>query len=456
MSSLSPNRAHTLRDAYRICTTKPLVGEDIDRYYVDLSAVRSTKTIRNITANLQLLEAGEFCTLLFTGHRGCGKSTELRRIQKRLESEYYIVYLEADIELDINDAQYTDLYLLIIKKIADELYKVGAKFDSQLLNGFESWFKEITKETEKSVEQGIGLQVDVEAGFKIPFISKLLSKLLAQIKGSQKQKQIIRQTLQKDISRLQADINLLLDDAFKKLQQKAPQYKKGFLIILDNLDRIPSNIGNHLGKHFFFDYVFQLKGLHINAIYTAPMSVVYSNENLSTAFDEINIIPMVNIYQFELDKYDLKYDENQLKVLVNLVERRVDIDAVFASRTQLLDLVKASGGHVRQLMQMTARACLTAFGSEHSQVMAEDVTYAINEEQFNFERINLDQYYAVLAKVCRTKNINKDEIGQLLLFNLSVLEYNGDNRWNYINPVLKSSSLFQEALYNEQQGSENS
>ena len=146
MSSLSPNRANNLRDAYRICTPEPLVGEDIERYYVDLSAVRSTRTIQNITANLQLLDPGEYCTLLFTGHRGCGKSTELRRIQKQLELEYYIVYLEADVELDINDAEYTDLYLLIVKKIADELYKIGAKFDRGLLNSFESWFKEITKE----------------------------------------------------------------------------------------------------------------------------------------------------------------------------------------------------------------------------------------------------------------------------------------------------------------------
>lgn len=37
----------------------------------------------------------------------------------------------------------------------------------------------------------------------------------------------------------------------------------------------------------------------------------------------------------------------------------------------------------------------------------------------------------------------------------SVLEYNGVNRWNYINPVLKLSFLFQEALQNEQQQSGN-
>ena len=452
MNSLAPDRATTLRDAYRICTPEPLIGADIDHYYVDLSSVRNTETIQNITTKLEFLEPTEFCTILFTGHRGCGKSTELRRIQKRLESEYYIVYLEVNVELDINDAEYTDIYLLIIKKVADELYKIGAKFDSKLLKSFESWFKEITKETEETVEKGISLQASAEAGFQIPFISKLLAKLLAQIKGSQKQKQIIRQTLQKDISRLQADINLLLDDALNKLKQKAPQYKKGFLIILDNLDRIPPNVGNHL----FFDYAAQLQGLHTTIIYTVPISAVYSDKNLSKTFGSPNIMPMVNIYEFELGSCDLEYKEDKVEFFAGLVEKRVDIDVVFESRQQLLDLVKASGGHVRQLMQMTANSCLTAAGRSHSKVTTEDVTYAIKEEQFNFERITLNEYYPFLAQVCLNKNINKDDIGQLLLFNLSILEYNGANRWNYINPVIKSSSLFQEALRNEQQRSQNS
>ncbi|MGK7881045.1 MAG: hypothetical protein AB4060_13225 [Crocosphaera sp.] len=176
---------------------------------------------------------------------------------------------------------------------------------------------------------------------------------------------------------------------------------------------------------------------------------------MNRTFGNPNIMPMVNIYEFNAQQWDLDYKQDKLESLANLIEQRVNIDAVFESREQLLDLVKASGGHVRQLMQMTANACLTAASSNHNKVMAEDVTYVVNQEQFNFERINLNEYYPMLAKVCLTKDINKDEIGQLLLFNLSVLEYNGDNRWNYINPVLKQSSLFQKALKNEQQNSDN-
>ena len=78
--------------------------------------------------------------------------------------------------------------------------------------------------------------LEVKSG-PVPFIAKLLVKLLAQIKGSDKQKKTIRQTLEKDISRLKADINLLLSDGLKKLRQKLAQFK-GFLMIFDNSNNL--------------------------------------------------------------------------------------------------------------------------------------------------------------------------------------------------------------------------
>ncbi len=234
----------------------PLKGVDLERYYVDLSKVRSKESILGISTRLDFLEAGQFDTLLFTGHRGCGKSTELRRLQRHWESQYRVIYLESDNEIDINDADYTDLYLLLIKQVTDDLTKLGLRFDPRLLNSFESWFKDITDETEESVEKSISLETSAEAGREIPFISKLLAKLLAQMKGSSKQRQTIRQTLRQDIGQLKADINRLLRDADAKLkQQDSRQYQKGFLVIFDNLDRVPPSIGDRL----YFDYAAQLE-----------------------------------------------------------------------------------------------------------------------------------------------------------------------------------------------------
>ena len=71
---------------------------------------------------------------------------------------------------------------------------------------------------------------------------------------------------------------------------------------------------------------------------------------------------------------------------------------------------------------------------------------AIKQVQFDFERIIPDEHYPVLVKVYLTKEISKNELGQMVMFNTSALEYNGNERWNYINPVVKSIEGFQKAL----------
>lgn len=106
----------------------------------------------------------------------------------------------------------------------------------------------------------------------------------------------------------------------------------------------------------------------------------------------------------------------------------------------------ASGGHVRQLMQMMRSACQTASTRKHPKIQTEDVNYAIKQQQFSFERFVPDGHYPLLAQVCLSKNISKDQTGQLMLFNTSVLEYNGLDRWNYPNPAVRRSELFQTAL----------
>ena len=56
MTSLPANRAKTLKEAYRACDVKPLTGDDIERYYVDLSAVRNTVAIEGVSTDLDLQE----------------------------------------------------------------------------------------------------------------------------------------------------------------------------------------------------------------------------------------------------------------------------------------------------------------------------------------------------------------------------------------------------------------
>jgi hypothetical protein len=170
-----------------------------------------------------------------------------------------------------------------------------------------------------------------------------------------------------------------------------------------------------------------------------PISVIYSYKNVSNLFGHPNIVPRVNIYEVSRSECDLNYNQQRVDGVTSWSEQRVDVSsAIFADRPQLLDLAKASGGNLRQLMQITRSACQTAITRKHSKVLAEEVTYALKQQQFDFEKSTPGpEYYTTLAEVGIEKEITKDEMGQNLLFNLSVLEYNGNSRWNYVNPLLK-------------------
>jgi hypothetical protein len=286
MTSLPASRAQTLKEAYRACDVKPLTGENMARYNGDLSAVANTEAIEGVSTDLDIHEPGEFNTILFTGHSECAKSTDLKRIQPQCENKYRVIYREFDGERDVNDAEYTDIYFVCVKKIADDLTELRLKFDPKLLDSFASRFKDVTEETEATVQSSVSLS-----------------------------------------------------------------------------------------------------------------------------------------------------------------QQRVDVSAIFADRPQLLDLAKARGAHVRQLMQVSRSACRTAITRKQIKILAENVTYALKQQQFDFEKSTPGpEYYTKLPEVGIEKEITKDQRGQNLLFNVSVLEYNGNSRWNYVNPLVKQSYGFQQAL----------
>jgi hypothetical protein len=157
---------------------------------------------------------------------------------------------------------------------------------------------------------------------------------------------------------------------------------------------------------------------------------------------------MINIYNLQRNKPNLDYQEEALKAVAKLIEVRVNVQDVFANYDDLLSLAKASGGHVRQLMQMMRTAITSANAKGGSKIDSEDVQTAIKQVQFDFERVIPDEHYSHLVNVYLNKEINNNQIGQLMLFNTSALEYNGNDRWNYINPVVESIQAFKKVLKN--------
>jgi hypothetical protein len=68
-----------LQQFYDACDpTQPLRGK---RYYIDFSTVRGGDIVQELERKIARLARNRPTTQLFTGHIGCGKSTELFRLQ---------------------------------------------------------------------------------------------------------------------------------------------------------------------------------------------------------------------------------------------------------------------------------------------------------------------------------------------------------------------------------------
>jgi hypothetical protein len=104
--------------------TNPAKTLDISKaedkpYYIDFSSVRGGEIIAELKDRITWSEG--FTCHLFTGHTGCGKSTELYRLKSELAEQYHVIYFEATDDLDMNNVEVSDIFLAIARRTAQEL-----------------------------------------------------------------------------------------------------------------------------------------------------------------------------------------------------------------------------------------------------------------------------------------------------------------------------------------------
>ncbi|MEQ8958447.1 MAG: ATP-binding protein, partial [Coleofasciculus sp. C2-GNP5-27] len=119
-----------------------VMGNPEDRqYYINFSSVRGGKIIEALGRTIARLSPDEPTCQLFTGHIGCGKSTELFRLKAQLEAEqFHVVYFESSQDLDMADVDISDILLSIARSVSENLEAIGIRLQPQY---FHKLFNEI-------------------------------------------------------------------------------------------------------------------------------------------------------------------------------------------------------------------------------------------------------------------------------------------------------------------------
>lgn len=413
---------------------KPLAADD-PRYVSCDNARGEDDLVVQLTNAIRWSDAS--LHLLYAGHRGAGKSTELLRLKQNLENppegegKFFVIYFEADKEdIDVNDADFADVLLAMVRELGKSLR------DAENIELQSSWLGKFLGD----IKNLLGSEVEFE---KLEFDVKI-AKFTAAIKSSPDARRRIREALEPNVSNLIEAANELLDEAVTLLKEKG---YKDLVIIVDNLDRIVlrdipnSQFNTH--EQLFINRGAQLAQLRAHVLYTLPISMVFSPK--ATALVNIfgrqpAVLPMVKVINPDGKDYPAG-----MEGMRTIVERRLDAAGVkksdaFAPPESLDYLCRASGGHPRNLLILIRSACTASSALPLTQQRAEQ---SVRRMTTDFERaLNSPTFFDALKKVDETHKLPGSDYDQLLLYNLSILEYLNGNPWYAVNPAVMLLDTF--------------
>lgn len=420
---------------------RPLEADEVD-LYVDWQAELGQDDVKKILARSIARSSHPVCRL-FTGHRGVGKTTELKRVAKLLRDgisgrKLFVAFLEAEGWLDLNNPEPTDLIFSIVRKIISDLEQAGVGFAR---DRFKAFLSELVALVNSDVELK-GLNFTLSTG-------AVEAELGAELKQGASR---VRAQLRKLLEGQQIRIFDLVNEVIAKARDplKASGYDD-ILVIVDGLERIPRKVLNDDGltnhENLFVDNAQVLKFLACHVLYTIPVELAYSScrKRLEQDYSPYQVLPVIPVRQPGSDE---PHSEG-VAALRKIVERRAvhagaDLDSFFRDRAELDRLIGFSGGHVRNLFIMLRAAIERA---DDLPITAQIVGDTIRRQSIDTKFGLQPKHWAILREVHRTKSepdpdqcaeFKEDpEIWYRQLRDLFAFAYEDNgHRWYDWNPLL--------------------
>jgi hypothetical protein len=435
---------------YQACNpSRPLVMGDASdrRYYIDFAAVRGGKIIEALLRTITRISPEIPTCQLFTGHLGCGKSTELLRLKAELEEQqFHVVYFESTHVLEMADVDVTDILLAIAGQVSESL-------EAKKIRLKPSYFTKLFTEVVDFLQTPIDLGVEAE-------LSVGIAKITAKTKESPQLRRRLRDYLEPRTQNILQSINKeLLERATKDLKA---QGKKGLVVIIDNLDRVairPLPSGRSLPEYLFIERGEQLRKLACHLVYTIPLSLIFSNDSAELQHRlgggvAPKVLPMIPVRLRSGEIFNQGLTLMRQMVLARAFpdiepsDRLSLITEIFDHLETLDRLCLISGGHVRDLLGLLFD-CLR----EQDPPFERDCVELVIQRQRDYRAHAIDHHeWDLIFQVVQQQRVGGDIGYHALLRSLFVFEYR-DHRgtWFAVNPVIAETQKFKSWLNTHKQ-----
>jgi len=256
---------------------------DKQQLYVDLDESRDRTYLNDLFFDLGYNPAkktfnviSDYIKIIFSGHRGCGKSAELRRIDNELNQpdRYLTVFIDLEKEVEVGTFQYADFFSLLIHKLIEKLeekkIKVGSDRLMQLAKQLlPTNIEEVTADKEKLET---GLEVNAEAGFKLFGLLGLKTSFKEAFSGENEISKTIRREIKQNTLTLVYNLNAELVETKMAIEKSG--VGKDILFIIDGSEKVKSEVYEEL----FIANGNIIAQLNISLLTAVPISAFFQIE----------------------------------------------------------------------------------------------------------------------------------------------------------------------------------
>ncbi|HEY4111693.1 hypothetical protein [Puia sp.] len=401
---------------------------DEQELYVNLDEIRDRSYLDKLYFALgydretESFESPAGCVkIIFSGHRGCGKSTELRRIYSTLNApgRYFTVFIDLEQEVEVGSFQYADFFSLLIHKLIEGTARNKVKGGAGRLQALaEKLLGEKTEKTRsKKKKRSTEVEAGAEGGFKLfGFGGKASFKEV--FSGENEISTTVRQEIKQNTLQLINELNVEMGDTRLNIQESGQG--EDILFIIDGSEKIQSDVYEEL----FIKKANILSELDINMLMAVPISSYYQIEKAPNNFSTLYTVPMI-----KLEKNDLA-----LELMKKIIGKRIEIP-LFIEGDAMNTCIEYSGGCIRQLFQVVHTSLISSLGKKIEMTHVKEAIYERGKYLWEY----LDNEH---MKVLSEENYRPAErkVGELLYI-LILLKYNGKIK---VNPLLASYPDFLE------------
>ncbi len=406
---------------YRNLNLFPLLkSEDIERFRI----THSPETLARLRSAIVASEANG--KLIFTGHRGCGKTTLLNELALEVRKRgLFVEFFSIANMVEMSDVNHINILYAIALRLLRRAIKNEVPIPANIQENLKNWFTQTKSSTYTD-------QLKQETALGGDFFKLFTAKL--------QKEDSFREEIKETYERRVSDLAQHIDQIAAAIQVATG---KEVLVIIDDLDKLDLGVAEPI----FRDNINALFSPRMRILFTIPIAVVREPAIRKLWEGQNSTLFLLSVTKFfsrdASHQPDAQPIEANVVRLQSILERRIDADLI--EPEVLRQMVLLSGGVLRELVRLgqeCCRECMLRFELEpenlNVKINGEILAAAVRELRKQYARPLGNNLYDLLRQTYEsfTPPDTGDPKFLELLHGLYVLEYENDDLWYDLHPLV--------------------